>query len=193
LQECEAIGNHRLAAVVENNLGFLLLNTGFPEESEQHLLRARRFFEVLSDSIRRAQVNETLTRLYLSTERYSLAKQTIEDALLTLEMTDAEALLSEALTTNGIVSSRLGHFSQAQQRFEEAYKVAERCRDREGARRSLVSMFDEIGNQLKRSELLQLLQRLKYLHLINEPTPLEHRVITTISQIEELLNSNLNP
>ncbi|HEU4710694.1 MAG TPA: hypothetical protein VFS76_03975 [Pyrinomonadaceae bacterium] len=190
LQECEAIGNHRLAAVVENNLGFLLLNTGFPEESEQHLLRARRFFDVLSDSIRRAQVNETLTRLYLSTGRYLLAKQTIEDALLTLEMTDAEALLSEALTTNGIVSSRLGHFSQAQQRFEEAYKVAERCRDREGARRALVSKFDEIGHQLSGSELHEMLEKLKHLQLINEPTPLAHRVIKTTSQIEELVNGN---
>ena len=55
LRESEAIGNHRLAAVVENNLGFLLLSLGLSEESEMHLLRAQRFFEAISDMIRRAK------------------------------------------------------------------------------------------------------------------------------------------
>ncbi len=183
LRESEAIGNHRLAAVAENNLGFLLLTTGLTKESEEHLLRARRLFEAISDMVRRAQVNETLTRLYIATNRYSLAKQTIEDALETLEKTDAEAVLSEALTTSGVVLSRLRQKGDAQKRFEEAYMVAERCGDREGARRALVSMFDEIGEQLERSELSKISEKLQRLHAISEPSSLAGRVEETIAQI----------
>jgi tetratricopeptide (TPR) repeat protein len=183
LRECEAIGNHRLAAVVENNLGFFLLSIGFATESEQHLLRARKFFESISDFIRRAQVNETLTRLYVTTNRYSLAKETIDDVLYTLEMTDAEAILSEALTTSGIVSSRLGQVGEARKRFEEAYKVAERCGDREGARRSLVSKFEEMGELLDPDELQQISEKLGRLLAVIEPSSLVERVQETIAEI----------
>jgi DNA-binding winged helix-turn-helix (wHTH) protein/tetratricopeptide (TPR) repeat protein len=189
LRENEAIGNHRLAAVAENNLGFMLLTIGFTKESEEHLLRARRLFEAVSDMVRRAQVNETLTRLYIATNRHSLAKQTIEDALQTLEMTDAEAVLSEALTTGGIVLSRLGQRSDAEKRFEDAYMVADRCRDREGARRALVSMFQEIGEGLERDELRKISERLQRLLAITEPSSLVGRVEETIAQIETSLSN----
>ena len=188
LRESEAIGNHSLAAVVENNLGFFLLSIGFHKESEQHLLRARKFFEAISDMVRRAQVNETLTRLYIMTERYSLARQTIDDALQTLEMTDAEAVLSEALTTSGIVSNRLGQGTDAQKRFEEAYKVAERCGDREGARRALVSKFEEMGGVLQRDELLEISEKLRRLLAVIEPSPLVNRVQETIAEISHTLS-----
>lgn len=189
LRECEAIGNHRLAAVVENNLGFLLLSMGLPEQSELHLVRARRCFEAISDRVRRAQVNETLTRLYIATNRYSFAKQMIEDSLETLEMTDAEAILSEALTTSGIVASRLGHSNEAQKKFDEAYKVAERCGDREGARRALISEFEEMGAQLTFDELCQMSGKLRRLLAVTEPSPLAQRVENTIAQIALLLDT----
>ena len=190
LRECEAIGNHRLAAVVENNLGFFLLSIGFAKESEQHLLRARRFFDAISDLVRRAQVNETLTRLYVTTNRYSLGKETIDAALQTLEMTDAEAVLSEALTTSGIVSSRLGHINEAQKRFEEAYKVAERCGDREGARRALLSKFEEMGDLLDRDELCQISEKLHRLLAVTEPSPLVRRVEEAIAEIGCILEKS---
>jgi hypothetical protein len=138
--------------------------------------------------VRRAQVNETLTRLYIATNRYSLAKQTIEDALETLEKTDAEAVLSEALTTSGVVLSRLAQRGDAQKRFEDAYMVAERCGDREGSRRALVSMFVEIGEQLERSELSKISEKLRRLHAISEPSSLASRVEETIAQIAALFD-----
>jgi TolB-like protein/DNA-binding winged helix-turn-helix (wHTH) protein len=190
LRECEAIGNHRLAAVVENNRGFLLMTLGLFRESEQHLLRARRSFEAISDMVRRAQVNETLTRLYLTMNCYSLAKETIDDALQTLEMTDAEAILSETLTTSGIVLSRLEQLSDAQKRFEDAYKVAERCGDREGARRALVSEFEEMRNHLEHDELRQISNKLKRLHSVNEPSPLGQRMQETIAQIASIFSQD---
>jgi len=193
LRESEAIGNHTLAAVVENNLGFFLLSIGSPIESEQHLLRARRFFESISDMVRRAQVNDTLTRLYLATNRCALAQQTIDDALQTLEMTDAEAVLAETLTTSGIVSRRLGHLNESRKRFEEAYKVAERCGDREGARRALVSKFEEMCDVLEHDELRQISEKLRRLVAINEPSPLAGRVGETIAKIGAMLDQRNPP
>src|SRR6185369_6736980 len=55
LHEFEAVGNHRYVAIVENNVGFLLLNHNAYQESEYHLLRARRLFEAFSDTVRGAQ------------------------------------------------------------------------------------------------------------------------------------------
>jgi hypothetical protein len=124
------------------------------------------------------------------TNRYSLGKETIDDALQTLEMTDAEAVLSEALTTSGIVSSRLGHINEAQKRFEEAYKVAERCGDREGARRALLSKFEEMGDLLDRDELCQISEKLHRLIAVTESSLLVRRVEETIAKIGSMFNKS---
>jgi DNA-binding winged helix-turn-helix (wHTH) protein/tetratricopeptide (TPR) repeat protein len=187
LYETYAIGDHRTTAIAENNLGFLLLTLGAWDESEQHLLRARRFFEALGDNSRRAQVNETLTRLYIATNRYSLADQTIDEAIQVLERTEGEAILSEALTTSGIVRCRLDRIGSAQKAFEAAYQVSERCGDREGARRALLSMYEEMGERLDLDELGQILEKLKKLQALTEASSLVERVAGTISRIEALI------
>ena len=134
LYECEAVGHHRYVAVAENNLGFLLLSLGFHDEAERRLVRSRRLFESLADSIRGAQVNETLARLYIETRQYHLAQEAIELAVETLELTDGEAYLAEALTTSGVVAARQQRYGDAKRSFEAAYKVAERCGDQDGRR-----------------------------------------------------------
>lgn len=187
LYETHAIGDHRTTAIAENNLGLSLLTLGVLEESERHLLRARRFFEALGDNSRRAQVNETLTRLYIATQRYSLADQTIDEAIHVLERTEGEAILSEALTTSGIVKCRLDCFGTAQKTFEAAYQVSDRCGDREGARRALLSMYEEMGDRLDRDELSQILGKLKKFQAMTEPTSLIERITETIVLIETLL------
>ena len=188
LYESEAIGDHRTTATVENNFGLFLLNLKAWEDAEHHLLRARRYFEVLADKFRGAQVNETLTRLYIATNRICLADAAIEDCIQTLESTDSEAVLCEALTTGGIVSNRLGNHAAAKNRFEAALKVAERCGDREGGRRALVKLFQEMRNYLDEQELRLLLSRLRKLNSFTEPSVLVERVEVTISQIEAILD-----
>lgn len=188
LYESEVIGDHRSTAIAENNLALFLLNLKAWEEAEKHLLHARRLLEALSDSFRVAQVSETLARLYIATCEYDLAHMTIERAIQTLELTDAEAILSEALTTSGIVACRLERFGDARKRFEEAYKVAERCGDREGARRALLSMFEEMNDRLDRDDLTQMLDKLTRLRSITEPSPHASRLEEIMSQIDASLN-----
>lgn len=49
LYQFEAVGNHRLVTIVENNLGYLLLVMEEYSEAESHLLRARSGFDWLND------------------------------------------------------------------------------------------------------------------------------------------------
>jgi TolB-like protein len=184
LYEFEAVGQHWYVGIVENNIGLLLLSLGCYENSEEHLLRSRRLFDGFSDSLRGAQVNETLARLYMETKQYILAQEVIERALRTFELADGEALLAEALTTSGIVAGRLGHFSDAKKRFEAAYKIAGRCGDYEGAGLALLTMLEEMGNRLEQVERVQISEELQGLLAATQQTALRTRVQRCIANIE---------
>ncbi|HEV8426860.1 MAG TPA: winged helix-turn-helix domain-containing protein [Pyrinomonadaceae bacterium] len=179
----EAIGNHRLAAAIENNFGFLLLSLRLFDESETHLLRSKRLFLNLSDAVRGAQVNETLCRLYIETRQYALARQTIEQAVETLDHTDGEALLAEALRTAGIVAARQKRFADAKKNLEAAFKVAERCGDKEGAGLALLMMFEETSQLLDDSEKNQIAEKLNRLLSGTQQTGLQARVAKCIGKI----------
>jgi tetratricopeptide (TPR) repeat protein len=163
LYESEALGHHRNVASVENNIGFLLLNIKSYPESEPHLLRARRMFEGLGDTIREAQVNDTLARLYMETKQQCRAQDAIDRAVAALELTDSEALLVEALTTKGLVASKLGNHGEARRSFEAARNIAERCGDHQGACRALLGMFDELNGFLRVHEMMAIGRELKRL------------------------------
>ena len=183
LYESEALGHHRNVGSVENNIGFLLLNIGAYEESEQHLLRACNVFEALSDKIRGAQVNDTLARLYTATKQHAKAEKAIDVAVEVLELTDSEAILAEALTTKGIVASRAGRYSDAKRNLEAGHKVAERCGDLQGAVRALLGLVEEIPDRLDESEMNKIARQLtRLLPKIQHPT-LSSRVERTISQL----------
>jgi tetratricopeptide (TPR) repeat protein len=163
LYESEALGHHRNVGSVENNIGFLFLDLGRYKESEEHLLRSRRIFETLSDSIRGAQVNDTLARLYIETKQLGLAQQVINQAVESLELTDSEAILAEALTTKGIVECRRGHYSEARRSFEAAHKVAQRCGDLQGAIRALLALLEEARNDMEFNEVVAVATQAKRL------------------------------
>jgi TolB-like protein/predicted negative regulator of RcsB-dependent stress response len=163
LHEFEGIGNHRYAAIVENNHGYLLLGLKRLDEAEPHLVRARKLFDAFADKVRRAQVDETLAQLYLAGERFDLAQQAIAQAVETLETGGEEALLAEALTTRGIVLCRLGRHREAKRVLDRANRVAESCGDSEGAGCALLIMIEEMCEQLEDDERLELGTRLKQL------------------------------
>ena len=148
----EQVGNLRYAAAVENNRGHLLLSLERFEESQAHLERARTLFSGLGDSIGGAQVDETLAQLHLASNNYELAERAIELAVNTLEGSCEDALLAEALTTQGLILCRLGHRQEAKPIIERARRVAERCGDREGAGRALLILIEEMCEQLADDE-----------------------------------------
>jgi len=148
----ERLGNRRYIAIVENNLGYLLLTLERFEEAYDHLERAIHLFEEFGDQVRGAQVKETVAQLYLASQRYELANSAIKSALNTLEGSSEDALLAEALTTQGLVLCRLGHRQEAKPIIERARRVAERCGDRESAGRALLILIEEMCDQLPDDE-----------------------------------------
>ena len=148
----EQVGNLRYLAAVENNRGYLLLTLNRFEEAQIHLQRARNLFSEFGDNIGRAQVDETLAQLYLSSGDYDAAERSIELAVNTLEESGEDALLAEALTTQGLILCRLEHRHEAKPIIERARRVAERCGDREGAGRALLIMIEEMCENLDDDE-----------------------------------------
>lgn len=155
-QQFEHIGNVRYVAAVENNRGYLLLTLQRFNDARIHLERARKLFDELGDRVGCAQVDETLAQLYLSSGRFELAQQSIQLAVDTLDNTPEEALLAEALTTQGLVLCRLGHRYEAKPTLERARRVAERCGDDEGAGRALLILIEEMCEQLGDDERREL-------------------------------------
>jgi signal transduction histidine kinase/FixJ family two-component response regulator len=148
----EGIGNDRYKAIVENNHGYLLSALRRFDEAQQHLERARKLFEELGDQVRRAQVDETLAQLYLASEQYPLAQRSVTRSVETMETTGEEALLAEALTTQGLVLCKLGRRHEAKPILHRARRVAERCGDYEGAGRALLILIEEMCDQLGEDE-----------------------------------------
>jgi len=184
LYESEALGHHRNVGSVENNIGFLFLNLGLYQESEGHLLRSRRIFETLSDTVRGAQVNDTLARLYIHTKQLRLAQKVINDAVESLELTDSEAILAEALTTKGVVECRRGHYSNAKRSFEAAHKVAERCGDLQGAARALLILLEEAQNEIDHKEMTAVTDRAKRLLGSLSESPIRVRVEKLLTDVK---------
>jgi len=193
LYESEAIGNHRLSAASDNNLGFLLMTLGEMVDAEKYLLRARLRFERFRDEIRRAQVNETLARLYMVTSNYECALQSVLMAVAVLEKTDEEALVAEALTTLAVVYCRLRRFTEAKKIFADAYKVAERYGDHEGCASPLLAILEEICEELDDEERKQVANHLTALIGSKRQTSLRSRfthVMTHLRQVHALTIAN---
>jgi signal transduction histidine kinase/ActR/RegA family two-component response regulator len=156
LLQFERVGNFRYAAAVENNHGYLLLTLKRFDEARVHLEQARNLFDDLGDSVPRAQVDETLAQLYLASEQYEPAERSIKLAVSTLETSGEDALLSEALTTQGLILCRLRRRYEAKPALERAQRVAERCGDREGAGRACLILIEEMCEQLAEDERREL-------------------------------------
>lgn len=163
LYEFDAIGNHRLAAIVENNHGYLLLTLGRLEDAEPHLSRARILFDGFADVARLAQVDETLAQLHLASGRPELADEAIKRSVQQLQRGDEEALLAEALTTQGVVCCRLGKRGEGKRVLERASRVAESCGDLEGSGRALLFLIEEASAELEEEELREIGSRLRHL------------------------------
>jgi tetratricopeptide (TPR) repeat protein len=184
LHESEALGHHRNVASAENNIGFLLLDLGYYEESEPHLLRARKVFDALSDNIRGAQVNDTLARLYSEKKQYIAAREAIDRAVDTLLLTDSEALLAEALTTKALIACKQELYNEAKRSFEAAHRVAERCGDHAAAGRALVGLLEVMGNGLDSLERVKVVHELTNLLLVIQQPSLVTRIEKAIARTE---------
>jgi CheY-like chemotaxis protein/Tfp pilus assembly protein PilF len=152
----EQAENVRNQAGVENNLGFLFFTIGRYKDAHYHLDRARYLFLELKDVGTAAQVDETRARTLLAEGRIVEAERMVRSAVKTLETGGQQAVLAEALTTQGIVLARLGNHPRAKAVLERAVEVAETTGDLEGAGRAKLSIIEELGEKIPAKELVSI-------------------------------------
>lgn len=144
----EQAGDARFCALVENNIGSLLLNIGRVKDAHKHLNRARQLLVSLRDKVHIAQVDETRARAYMAEGRNAEAEKLSRTSVRTLEGGGEQSLLAEALTTHATALSRSGRHKQAAVTFQRAVQVAESAGHPEGAGEAALSMVEELGERL---------------------------------------------
>ena len=141
----ERAGHAARVAVVENNLGFLLLTTGKFVEAHQHLNRARALFNKFRDKGSIAQVDETRARVFLAEKHYSQAEIAARGSVRTFEEGDEKSLFAEALTTHGIALARLGRYERAAGQFQRAIEAAQQTGALEMGGMAALTMLEELA------------------------------------------------
>jgi tetratricopeptide (TPR) repeat protein len=150
-------GNNRYLAIVENNIGTVLLKLQRYSESLVHLDRARDLFVALKDTGHAAQVNDARAQAFIGQGKYLEAERAAFAAVNALERSDEQSLLAEALVTLGIALARLGKTPSARDAFEHAAKITAVCGDLNASGNAYLVMIEELRTFLAPSEAVQLL------------------------------------
>src|SRR5436190_5294709 len=137
----EQAGNELALARVELNLGCLFFKVGRYPQAHEHLSVARHLFLKLKDAATAAQVDDTRARTLLAEGHFAEAERIARHAVRVLERGDQQALLAEALTTQGVALARSGNRIRARALLERAVEVAETIGDLEGAGRAKLSII----------------------------------------------------
>jgi tetratricopeptide (TPR) repeat protein len=183
----EQAGNMRYLARVENNLGYLYFSIGRYKDAHKHLDRARHLFIDLKDLGTAAHVDDTRARTLLAEGRPIEAERLIKQAVRTLERGGEQAVLTEALTTYGVVLARLGRHARSRELLDRAVQVAETAGDLEGAGRAKLSVIEELAPQTAAAELVRDYQTaVSFLQASQDPTTTKRLVHCALKLLDLL-------
>lgn len=149
----EQVGNQRLLARLENNLGFLFLTTGKLVEAHQHLNRARALFVRLREKGIVAQVDDTRARVFLAEGQNQKAEMIVRTSVRALEQGDERSLLAEALTTHATALARLDRYQPAFAELKRAMDIAQQAGDPESGGLAALTIVEELSARLPSAEL----------------------------------------
>lgn len=188
----EEAGNNRYLARVENNLGYLFLTLERYKDAHSHLDRARNLFLQLEDIGTVAQVDETRARVFLGEGRLKEAERVIRSSVKSLEKGGEQALLAEALTTQGVIQARLRNHARSQVLLQRAAEIAQTAGDLEGAGRAQLSIIEELSGQTTARELAVFYQSAaELLHRSQDPSS-SQRLIACARKVINLITAEQN-
>ena len=141
----ELAGIERHAAVIENNLAFLLYKLGRYADAHEHLDRSQMISARLRDESNLAQLNETRARVFIAEGQYREAGRAIAAAVRALEQGGEAGRLAEALTAQGVVWARLGNCDSSVEVLRRAVEVAEAAGALNGAAAAALTLIEEHG------------------------------------------------
>jgi len=138
-----------------------LYKLGRYREAHEHLDRAQFIFTRLRDAGNLAQVDETRARVLVAEKKYREADRIIAGVIKTFEAGGESALLTDALTVQGVVWARLGGFDGSINILKRAIEVAQHSGALTQAGQAALTLIEEHGAtwRLSESELAKVYQR----------------------------------
>lgn len=157
----ELARHERYAAIIGNNLAFLLYKLGRYADAHEHLDRAGVALVRLKDAGLLAQVDETRARVLIAERHYREAARFIAGVIQTLEKGGDAASLAAALTVQGVVWARLGGYESSLNIMRRAVSVAEEAGALSNAGLTALTLIEEHGarRSTTNEELYDLYQR----------------------------------
>lgn len=143
----ERAGHDRYAARALNNLAMLLYRFGRYAEAHENIAQAAAIFARQRDAGELAQVNETRARVLVAEGRHAEARAVIAGVVEAFEKSSEHALLSDALTIQGIIWARLGSFDKSLAALRRALKVAEEAGATSNAGLAALTLIEEHGRE----------------------------------------------
>ncbi|OLE52273.1 MAG: hypothetical protein AUG51_18735 [Acidobacteria bacterium 13_1_20CM_3_53_8] len=185
----EYAGYTRCYACVENNLGFLFLTVGKFIDAHEHLDHAQVLLTSLKDKVHLAQVDDTRAKVFLAEGHVAESEKLARVAVKTLEEGGEQALLAEALTTQGVGLARLGQYERGKAALQRAVEVAQRAGDSEGAAQAALTIIEELGEHLSNDELSAAYERATELLSGSQNLDLLARLCAAARRVLSLVNS----
>jgi tetratricopeptide (TPR) repeat protein len=157
----EQAKHERYGATNRNNVAMLLYKLGRYRDAHEHLDRAGATLLKVKDAGLLAQVDETRARVLIAEKKYGEADRVITRAVQTLEKGGASALLTDALTVQGVARARLGAGEESIGILRRAVTIAEAAGALTNAGLAALALIEEHGARrvLPRTELYRLYLR----------------------------------
>jgi tetratricopeptide (TPR) repeat protein len=143
----ERARHERYAAIIENNLAFLLYKLGRYEDAHEHLDRSGVTLSRLGDAGLLTEVEETRALVLVAEKQYREAERVIAGAIRTLEQGDEAARLADALTVQGVVWARLGNYESSINAMRRAVSLAEESGALSNAGLAALALIEEHGTR----------------------------------------------
>jgi tetratricopeptide (TPR) repeat protein len=157
---CEQAGHERYCGNNLNNLAFLLYKLGRYTEAHERLDRAQEILEQLQDTGILACVNETRARVFVAERYYKEANRIIAEVIQTFEKGSEYGRLTDALTIQGVIWSRLNLHESSIHILRHAISVAQDSGAHSNAGRAALTLIEEHGkDRLSDMELYEAYRR----------------------------------
>jgi len=154
----EQAGHTRYQASIENNLAMVLSQAGRFAEAHDRLDRAQALCTRLNDRSLFASFEDSRAQVFLAEGELAKAQKIALNAVTIMEKGDEHPLLTEALTTYGVVLARLNRADESRAIFERALTVAGRAGDPENAAHAALSFVEQLAERLPEDELCNILE-----------------------------------
>jgi tetratricopeptide (TPR) repeat protein len=142
------IKHELFAANVENNLGNTYRLLKDYKKAHSHLDKATYLFVKLKDQANAALVYENKARAFLVENKLTDAEASARASVAMVSAGDEKSILSESLTTLGMVLTRRGALKEAIRTFTEAKETALGVGDKESAGNAVLTHIEEFQPNL---------------------------------------------